>query len=141
MCEIGVKTFIARQEMRAVKLEAELATLKNAVMPVVAWWKELKQQPGFCPVPGANFFVLGQHGDKNRVDIKQLDALAALVGGGVMRIADIKTFELTDLVGRTVCVRSFKEDSTEIIIAHDIKSGEIFVLKEIQYATALVGEE
>ena len=57
-----------------------------------------------------------------------------------MRIADIKTFDLADLVGRTVRVRSFKEDSTELIIAHDTKSGEIFVLKEIPYTSAIVGE-
>ena len=57
-----------------------------------------------------------------------------------MRLADIETFDLDDLVGRTVSVRSFKEGATEIIIAHDIKSGEIFVLKEIRYATAIEEE-
>ena len=61
-------------------MEAEKAELKDAVRPVVEWWNVLKKRPGFCPVEGANFFVLGQHGDENRVDIKQLDALATLAG-------------------------------------------------------------
>lgn len=53
-----------------------------------------------------------------------------------MKIADIKTFDMPDLVGRTVKIRSFREESAELIIAHDVNSGEIFVLKEIFYAYA-----
>jgi hypothetical protein len=52
-----------------------------------------------------------------------------------MKFAEIKTFDLPDLVGRTIKIRSFHEGGTELIVAQDAKSGEIFVLKEIVHPT------
>ncbi len=45
----------------------------------------------------------------------------------------IKTFDLPDLVGRKLAVRSFTEGGTEIIAAIDMTSGDFFVLKEIHH--------
>lgn len=45
----------------------------------------------------------------------------------------IKCFDLADLIGRRLEVRSFKDDHVELIIAFDIKTGDVFVLKEIHH--------
>lgn len=45
----------------------------------------------------------------------------------------IKTFDLADLVGRKLKVRSFSEKSTEIVVAVDMTTGDFFVLKEINH--------
>lgn len=44
---------------------------------------------------------------------------------------DIKTFELSDLKGRTLTIGGFSCENLELIIATDGKSGEFFILKEI----------
>jgi hypothetical protein len=51
---------------------------------------------------------------------------------------NIKTFELEDLVGRNLDVKSFhdKNEGIELIIAADTTSGEIFILKQIIHPTA-----
>lgn len=43
---------------------------------------------------------------------------------------EIKTFELEDLVGRKIDIRSFTEGSTELLCAKDMETGDFFVLKE-----------
>ena len=43
----------------------------------------------------------------------------------------IKTVKLEDLINRVVEIKSFKSDNIELIVAHDIKAGRLFVLKEI----------
>ena len=50
-----------------------------------------------------------------------------------MQTFAIKTFELKDLVERTVKIQSFKDRNIELIIAFDLKTGETFVLKEIRH--------
>jgi hypothetical protein len=47
----------------------------------------------------------------------------------------IKTFELEDLKGRNLDVKSFTSENVELIIAADTASGEIFVLKQIIHPT------
>jgi hypothetical protein len=47
------------------------------------------------------------------------------------RSTKIPAFELEDLVGRTVFVRSSRDGNTELITAIDLMTREVFVLKEI----------
>jgi hypothetical protein len=47
----------------------------------------------------------------------------------------IKTFELEDLKGRNLDVKSFTSENVELIIAADTASGEIFILKQIIHPT------
>ena len=42
------------------------------------------------------------------------------------------TFVLEDLIGRVVRINSLKDKDVELIVAVDINTGEIFVLKEIR---------
>lgn len=53
----------------------------------------------------------------------------------------IKTFELSDLVGRIISVRSFTEGGTELVVAVDLKTGELFALKEIHHDMLAAYEE
>ena len=43
----------------------------------------------------------------------------------------IKTFQLEDLKGRNVNIRSFTNENIEIILAIDTDTGDLFLLKEI----------
>ena len=52
----------------------------------------------------------------------------------------IKTFDLIDLVGRTLIIKSFKDSENELIIAFDNKSGETFVLKSILHSCESIGK-
>lgn len=54
----------------------------------------------------------------------------------MIKEADIKTFVLEDLVGRKVEIGSFKSEGIELIVARDLKTGDIFVLKENRYPVA-----
>jgi uncharacterized protein YwbE len=45
----------------------------------------------------------------------------------------IKTFKLTDLVGKNIDIRSSKEGHVELVVAADTKTGKIFVIKEIRH--------
>jgi len=43
----------------------------------------------------------------------------------------LKTFKLEDLVGRNIFIKSFwDQDSTELTVAIDTSSGEVFVLQQ-----------
>ena len=53
-----------------------------------------------------------------------------------MQTFEIKTFELKDLVERTIKIQSFRNNNTELIMAFDLETGETFVLKEIKHAVA-----
>ena len=44
-----------------------------------------------------------------------------------------KRFDMSDLVGRKLDIRSFKERSTELIGAKDMETGELFILEEISH--------
>jgi hypothetical protein len=44
-----------------------------------------------------------------------------------------KKFDMLDLVGRKLDIRSFKEGSTELIGAKDMETGELFILEEINH--------
>lgn len=46
----------------------------------------------------------------------------------------IKTFKLADLVNRKVSINSYRNKHIELIIAKDLVSGELFVLKEIKHS-------
>ena len=46
---------------------------------------------------------------------------------------DIKTYRLEDLVGRVISIKSYHSCCTELICAHDIASGETFIIKEIKH--------
>jgi len=48
---------------------------------------------------------------------------------------EIKTFNLEDLTGKTLEIRSFcnNDSGTELIIGRDIKSGELYLMKEINH--------
>ncbi len=48
---------------------------------------------------------------------------------------EVKTFKLEDLIGRVVKVQSFKDKHVELIIAQDLNSNELFLLKSIQHPT------
>lgn len=50
-------------------------------------------------------------------------------------LTEIKNFEFTDLVGRTLIIRSFRDGGTEVIIAKDTKTKELFLLAEIHHPT------
>jgi len=45
----------------------------------------------------------------------------------------IKTFNLEDLIDRTIKIRSFKDKNLELIVAIDKITGDLFVLKEINH--------
>lgn len=45
----------------------------------------------------------------------------------------IQTFELKDLVNRTLKILSLSSNHLELIAAKDLKTGEIFIIEEIRY--------
>lgn len=51
-----------------------------------------------------------------------------------IKSCDFKTFDLSDLVGKTLEIRSFKDGCCELITALDTKTGELFVLKTITHS-------
>ena len=44
-----------------------------------------------------------------------------------------KTFKLEDLVDRVIGIQSFRDKNIELIVAKDMKTGEFFVLKQINH--------
>ena len=44
-------------------------------------------------------------------------------------------FKFKDLVGRTINVRSFRDKDIDIIVGHDVDTGELFVFREINHPT------
>lgn len=45
----------------------------------------------------------------------------------------IKTFDPEDLVGRTIAIQSLTDNHVELIVAKDLRTGDLFVLKEIHH--------
>ena len=43
---------------------------------------------------------------------------------------NIKTFKMEELLGRTILIESFSGEEVDLLVAIDIHSGELFVLKE-----------
>ena len=52
------------------------------------------------------------------------------------RVAKTQIFNFKDLVGRSINIRSFRDDNLELIVGHDIDTGELFVFKEINHPIA-----
>lgn len=51
---------------------------------------------------------------------------------------DIITFKLEDLVNRIIDIRNFKDDNYELIVAQDINTKEIFIIKEIIHSKDII---
>jgi hypothetical protein len=52
----------------------------------------------------------------------------------VFKSIDIPTFELKDLVGRSLFIKRTVSENREITSAHDLKTKEIFILTDTQAA-------
>lgn len=44
---------------------------------------------------------------------------------------ETKTFQIKDLVGKTLAIRSFRDDNVELIVAKDTDTGEVYIIQEI----------